>query len=92
MFGIRRLRRVAARGLAIWAVHRHFDETIKDIFAQVVTVCKEMGMLGAGKVSIDGTKIKANASVRQSKDVDALNTSQGSHLLRNCSSKQTIVA
>ena len=29
-------------------------------------------MLGAGKVSIDGTKVKANASVRQSKDEKAL--------------------
>jgi len=49
----------------------HLD-SIKDIFTQVVTVCKEMGMLGAGKVSIDGTKIKASASVKQSKDADAL--------------------
>src|SRR3990170_5701621 len=49
----------------------HLD-AIKDIFSQVVTVCKEMGMLGAGKISLDGTKIKANASVRQSKNADAL--------------------
>jgi len=48
----------------------HLD-SIKDIFVQIVTVCKEMGMLGAGKVSIDGTKVKANASVRQSKDAKA---------------------
>ena len=49
----------------------HLD-SIKDIFTQVVTVCKEIGMLGAGKVSLDGTKVKANASVRQSKDAKAL--------------------
>ncbi len=49
----------------------HLD-SIKDIFAQVVTLCKELGMLGNGKVSIDGTKIKANASVRQSKNEKAL--------------------
>jgi transposase len=49
----------------------HLD-SIKDIFTQVVTVCKKMGMLGAGKVSLDGTKVKANASVRQSKDAKAL--------------------
>jgi len=49
----------------------HLD-SIKDIFTQIVTVCKELGMLGAGKVSIDGTKVKANASVRQSKDAKAL--------------------
>lgn len=29
-------------------------------------------MLGAGKISLDGTKIKASASVKQSKDADAL--------------------
>jgi transposase len=49
----------------------HLD-AIKDVFSQVVTVRKEMGMLGAGKISLDGTKIKANASVKQSKDADAL--------------------
>jgi transposase len=49
----------------------HVD-SIKDVFAQVVTVCKEMGMLGVGKLSLDGTKIKANASVKQSKNADAL--------------------
>jgi transposase len=49
----------------------HLD-SIKDIFTQVVTICKDMGMLGVGKVSIDGTKIKAHASVKQSKDGKAL--------------------
>jgi len=49
----------------------HLD-SIKDVFSQVVTVCKEMGMLGIGKISLDGTKIKANASVKQSKNADAL--------------------
>jgi transposase len=49
----------------------HLD-SIKDVFSQVVTACKEMGMLGVGKISLDGTKIKANASVKQSKNADAL--------------------
>jgi len=49
----------------------HLD-SFKEIFAQVVTLCKELGMLGDGKVSLDGTKVKANASVRQSKDEKAL--------------------
>ncbi len=47
-------------------------DSIKDVFSQVVAVCKEMGMLGVGKISLDGTKIKANASVKQSKNADAL--------------------
>jgi transposase len=50
----------------------HLD-SIRDVFSQVVTICKKMGMLGAGKISLDGTKIKASASVKQSKDADALN-------------------
>ncbi len=49
----------------------HLD-SIKTVFSHVVTVCKEMGMLGVGKISLDGTKIKANASVKQSKNADAL--------------------
>lgn len=49
----------------------HLD-SIKDVFSQIVTMCKGMGMLGTGTISIDGTKIKANASVKQSKDADAL--------------------
>jgi hypothetical protein len=32
-----------------------------------------MGMLGVGKISLDGTKIKANASVKQSKNVSSSN-------------------
>ena len=44
---------------------------IKEIFSQVVTFCKEMDMIGSS-ISIDGTKIKANASSRQSKNSDSL--------------------
>ncbi|WP_148706196.1 transposase [Methanosarcina siciliae] len=44
---------------------------IKEIFSQVVTFCKEMDMIGSS-ISIDGTKVKANASSRQSKSSDAL--------------------
>jgi transposase len=36
---------------------------IKEIFSQVVTFCKEMDIIGSS-ISIDGTKIKANASSR----------------------------
>ncbi len=48
----------------------HLDQ-IKEIFSQVVTFCKEMGLIGSS-ISIDGTKVKANASPRQSKSSDAL--------------------
>ena len=48
----------------------HLD-SIKEIFSQVVTFCKEMDMIGSS-ISIDGTKVKANASPRQSKNSEAL--------------------
>jgi len=48
----------------------HLD-SIKEIFSQVVTFCKEMDLIGSS-ISIDGTKVKANASPRQSKSSEAL--------------------
>ena len=48
----------------------HLD-SIKEIFSQIVTFCKEMGLIGSN-ISIDGTKVKANASLRQSKSSDAI--------------------
>ena len=48
----------------------HLD-SIKEIFSQIVTFCKEMGLIGSS-ISIDGTKVKANASLRQSKSSDAI--------------------
>ena len=48
----------------------HLD-AIKDIFSQIVTLCKKMGLIGSS-ISIDGTKVKASASSRQSKSSDAI--------------------
>jgi transposase len=48
----------------------HLD-SIKEIFSQIVTFCKEMGLIGSS-ISIDGTKVKASASPRQSKSSDAI--------------------
>jgi transposase len=48
----------------------HLD-SIKEIFSQIVTFCKEMGLIGSS-ISIDGTKVKANASPKQSKSSDAI--------------------
>jgi len=44
---------------------------IKEIFSQIVTYCKEMSLIGSS-ISIDGTKVKAVASPKQSKSSDAL--------------------
>jgi transposase len=35
---------------------------LKELFVQIVMLCKHMGMVKLGHVSIDGTKVKANAS------------------------------
>jgi transposase len=41
---------------------KRFLEELKPLFTQILMVAHEMGLLKLGKVSLDGTKIKANAS------------------------------
>lgn len=41
---------------------KRFLKELKSLFVQVLQIAKEMGCLKLGKVSLDGTKIKANAS------------------------------
>lgn len=41
---------------------RRFLPEVKDCFKQILLIAAESGMLKVGRVSIDGTKIKANAS------------------------------
>ena len=38
------------------------DETFTDLFAQVLRLCAQAGMVQVGVIAIDGTKIAANAS------------------------------
>lgn len=42
---------------------------LKDLFVQIVQVCVDMGMVSVGRIAIDGTKIKGNASYTQTKDM-----------------------
>jgi len=46
----------------------HID-ALGTLFAQVVMTCKQLGMVKLGHVSIDGTKIKANASDAKTYDI-----------------------
>lgn len=39
----------------------NFD-ILQDIFQQIVQICHQLGMISFGTISLDGTKIKANAS------------------------------
>ena len=43
---------------------RHLEE-FKGLFVEVVCLAREMGLLSFGKLSIDGTKVRANASKRK---------------------------
>lgn len=50
----------------------NFKDEIADVFAQVVLICKELGMIGFENMSIDGQKIKANANVFQNKNLKGI--------------------
>lgn len=41
---------------------KRFLKQLKPLFVQILMLAREMGLLKLGKVSLDGTKIKANAS------------------------------
>ena len=43
---------------------RHLKD-FKKLFVQVVSLAREMGMVGLGRLGIDGTKVRANASRRK---------------------------
>ncbi|MFA5416669.1 MAG: transposase, partial [Methanoregula sp.] len=49
---------------------KRFSMIVKDIFKQVVHTCIQLGLVGMSNVSIDGTKIKANASVKKTYDME----------------------
>lgn len=46
----------------IASFRKRFLEQLKPLFIQILTLAHEMGLMKLGKVSLDGTKIKANAS------------------------------
>lgn len=41
---------------------RRFGAQLEQLFVQVLALAREMGMLKVGKISVDGTKVRANAS------------------------------
>jgi len=46
----------------IASFRKRFLKELKPLFKQILLLCHEMGIVKLGKVSLDGTKIKANAS------------------------------
>ena len=47
-------------------------DVLPNLFVQVVRLCASLGMVGLGHIAFDGTKLKANASVRQTRDKEGL--------------------
>jgi len=43
-------------------------DVLPSLFVEVVRLCASLGMVGLGHIVFDGTKLKANASVRQTRD------------------------
>jgi len=47
-------------------------DVLPNLFVEVVRLCASLGMIGLGHVAFDGTKLKANASVKQTRDREGL--------------------
>jgi len=47
-------------------------DKLKHLFVQVLMISKKAGLVKLGKIAIDGTKIKANASLRKTKKYKAI--------------------
>ena len=47
-------------------------DVLLDLYVEVVRLCTSLGMVGLGHIAFDGTKLKENASVRQTRDRDGL--------------------
>ena len=50
---------------------RH-EEEMREVFVEVLKLCHKAGLVKLGELFLDGTKIKANASLSSNKDIDAL--------------------
>jgi transposase len=47
-------------------------DVLPNLFVEVMRLGASLGMVGLGHIAFDGTKLKANASVRQTRDRDTL--------------------
>lgn len=47
-------------------------DVLSDLYVELVRLYASLGMVGLGHIAFDGTKLKANASVRQTRDRTAL--------------------
>lgn len=56
---------------------RRHRVALQGLFAQVVTLCREAGLVSLGHVSIDGTKVQANASKHAAMSYGRMKKAQG---------------
>ena len=43
-------------------------DVLPEVYVEVVRFCASLGMVGLGHIAIDGTKLRVNAVLRQSRD------------------------
>ena len=55
---------------------RRHGEALEGLFAQVVRLCERAGLVSLGHVSLDGTKIQANASKHKAMSYDRMKKSE----------------
>ena len=51
---------------------RRHESAIAELFDDVLGLCREAGLVSVGVITIDGTKIKANASMDQNRSYSGL--------------------
>ena len=51
---------------------KRFQEELKDLFAQVLELCRQAGLVRLGHVALDGTKVRANASKHKAMSYERL--------------------
>jgi transposase len=51
---------------------KRFFESFESLFIKILELCMEVGLAKVGRVSLDGTKIKANAALKQNRTREGL--------------------
>ena len=47
-------------------------KALRDLFPEILLLCKEAGLVKAGVIALDGTKVKANASLGKNKTYESV--------------------
>jgi transposase len=51
---------------------KRFSESFQTLFIKILELCREVGLVKVGRVALDGTKIKANAAMKQNRTREGL--------------------